>query len=95
MEKKNKNGLVVVIVVAAIAATAYFIIKSKKDKKEPGTKAEMVDAILKSGVTKVSTVELMSRGDDYIAAWYDAVKTGKQFFVLNGLNYNTIGGARA
>jgi hypothetical protein len=98
MEKKNKHGLVVVVVVVAIAATAYFIIKSKKGKKEPTTKSEKVNAIIAdpiSGLDGSNYFDLMSYGDDYISAWYAAVKAVQQYFFLNGLKYNTVGGKRA
>lgn len=95
MQKKNKHGLIVVLVIAAIGAGAYFFIK----KKTGGdlTHVEKVNAIIadpKSGTSGSDYFSMVGFGDDYITAWYQALKAVQPFFMLNGFKYNTVGGKR-
>lgn len=103
MQKSTKHGIIVVIAVLGIAAGVFFYSKKAKKaaiEKQAGgmSKEDVVKEIIinpKGGITtnyNSAYSTLMSFGDDYLKAWYVAVKSGSATFKLNNQTYSTSGG---
>lgn len=82
---KNQKGFVVVLIAGALGYLVY--------RKQFPSKRNQIHYLISGNFTTTNINELLSRGDDYIKAWFMAAKDGKQTFVLTGTSYNVQGGA--
>jgi hypothetical protein len=81
---KNAKGIVAVLVVLGIAAVVYTQLKPSKKAK--------ASYLISGNYTTMTLAQLLSMGDDYVNAWYDAAKSSAASFLVNGKSYNIQGG---
>jgi len=88
MGKAAKAFLITALVAFTIIG-GYILIKKKSS---PVTKEQQAEFLSANGFSQGSVQWLMSLGNDYIAAWYNAAKSNQQSFVLSGSTYAVHGG---
>ncbi len=91
----TKKIVIISAVVLVLGLTA--VVVTKKIKAKSVSKADEVNGIMSNpasgvGNSPAAYSTLMGFGDDYIAAWYNALKAGKPVFLLSGKYYRTAGG---
>jgi len=98
MMSENKKTLIFVAIFAALITGAYFVSKKLSEKKKDDNigKEAKVLFILKNSGGSGDVNFLITLHDDYIDAWYDAVKNKAAYFNSGGGKFDAVTGkARA
>ncbi|HEX4850073.1 MAG TPA: hypothetical protein VFV08_04660 [Puia sp.] len=86
---KGAKAFLITAIVAFTLIGGYILLKKKN---APLTKEQQAEFLSANGFSQGSVQWLMSLGDDYIGAWYNAAKAGQKSFVLSGSTYSVSGG---
>ncbi len=86
-----RNTVIILSILAGVGVGVYFLVQ-KLNAPKPVSKSDMVVEILSQSQGEGDYNFLMGLANDYIAAWYNAVKLHQPSFTIANKNFSRVTG---
>ncbi len=87
----TRNAIIILVALAIVGGGAYLLVQ-KLNTKPSVSKSDMVVEILSQSGGEGDYNTLMGLGNEYINAWYNAVKSKNSNFTVANKKFDTVTG---